>query len=72
MAVLLTKTTVMDPIPTKGLTTADVDELTRTTREAMLRELVTLTAKARGTRVPSEVEREQALKASGVEVKHAI
>ncbi|KAB5516898.1 hypothetical protein GE09DRAFT_1158822 [Coniochaeta sp. 2T2.1] len=63
---------VMDPIPTKGLTTADVDELTRTTREAMLRELVTLTAKARGTRVPTEVERDQALKASGVEVKRAI
>jgi lysophosphatidate acyltransferase len=63
---------VLDPIPTKGLTTADVDELTRTTRELMLRELVTLTAKARGTRVPTEQERDQALKASGVEIKQAI
>ncbi|KAF4465366.1 1-acyl-sn-glycerol-3-phosphate acyltransferase [Fusarium albosuccineum] len=39
---------VLDPIPTKDLTAADVDELTRTTREAMLNELVTVTAKARG------------------------
>jgi lysophosphatidate acyltransferase len=30
------------------LEAADVDELTRTTRELMLNELVTLTAKARG------------------------
>ncbi|KAK8147976.1 1-acylglycerol-3-phosphate O-acyltransferase [Beauveria asiatica] len=39
---------VLDPIPTKNLTSADVDELTRTTRELMLKELMTLTAKARG------------------------
>ncbi|KAI1021506.1 hypothetical protein LB505_000244 [Fusarium chuoi] len=39
---------VLKPIPTKNLTAADVDELTRTTRELMLNELVTLTAKARG------------------------
>ena len=38
----------MEPIPTKGLEAADVDELTRTTRELMLNELVSLTAKARG------------------------
>lgn len=63
---------VLDPIPTTGLTTADVDELTRTTRELMLRELVTLTAIARGTRVPTELERDRALKASGVEVQRAI
>lgn len=63
---------MLDPIPTTGLTTADVDELTRTTRELMLRELVTLTAIARGTRVPTELERDRALKASGVEVQRAI
>ncbi|GKU01904.1 1-acyl-sn-glycerol-3-phosphate acyltransferase [Fusarium langsethiae] len=39
---------VLKPIPTKGLTAADVEELTRTTRELMLNELVTVTAKARG------------------------
>ncbi|RSL48283.1 hypothetical protein CEP53_009594 [Fusarium sp. AF-6] len=39
---------VLDPIPTKGLEAADVDELTRTTRELMLDELVSLTAKVRG------------------------
>lgn len=38
----------MKPIPTKGLTAADVDELTRTTREKMLDELVLLTAEAQG------------------------
>ncbi|RSL78576.1 hypothetical protein CEP51_008084 [Fusarium floridanum] len=39
---------VLEPIPTKGLEAADVDELTRTTRELMLDELVSLTAKVRG------------------------
>lgn len=39
--------TVLDPIPTTGLTAADVDELTRSTRELMLEELVTLTQEAR-------------------------
>lgn len=38
----------MDPISTKGLTSADVDELTRSTRELMLKELITLTEEARG------------------------
>ncbi len=42
---------VLDPIPTTGLTAADVDELTRTTREVMLKELITLTEKARGQKV---------------------
>lgn len=37
---------MLDPIPTAGLTSADVDELTRTTRELMLREIVLLTEKA--------------------------
>lgn len=39
---------MLDPIPTKGLTPADVDELARTTRELMLRELTTLSAQAKG------------------------
>ena len=45
----------MDPIPTKGLTTADVDELTRNTRELMLKELISLTEQARGktSRLPA-------------------
>ncbi|KAI2637412.1 1-acylglycerol-3-phosphate O [Xylaria nigripes] len=38
---------VMDPIPTTGLTTEDVDELTRTTRELMLQEIMALTQRAR-------------------------
>jgi lysophosphatidate acyltransferase len=62
---------VLDPIPTKGLTTADVDELTRTTRELMLRELVTLTAKARGTRMPTTLDRNGLVKASGIDMKMA-
>ncbi|KAH8673889.1 hypothetical protein BX600DRAFT_433496 [Xylariales sp. PMI_506] len=39
---------VLDPIPTTGLTAADVDELTRSTRDLMLEELLALTEKARG------------------------
>lgn len=38
----------MDPIPTTGLTAADVDELTRVTRDNMLKELVSLSEKAQG------------------------
>lgn len=34
---------VLDPIPTTGLSPADVDELARTTRERMLKEHVRLT-----------------------------
>ncbi|KAK4232115.1 putative 1-acyl-sn-glycerol-3-phosphate acyltransferase [Podospora fimiseda] len=41
---------VLEPISTKGLTSADVDELTRTTRELMLKEIIVLTEKARGKR----------------------
>jgi lysophosphatidate acyltransferase len=43
-----TPTAVLDPIPTTDLTPADVDELTRGTRELMLSELIALTVKARG------------------------
>ncbi|KAI1755517.1 hypothetical protein F4782DRAFT_407874 [Xylaria castorea] len=38
---------VLDPIPTTGLTSEDVDELTRSTRELMLQEIFSLTQKAR-------------------------
>lgn len=60
---------VLDPIPTKGLTSADVDELTRTTRELMLKELVTLTAKARGQPMAVPANPSSAV-SSGVDVKH--
>ncbi|KAK1832286.1 hypothetical protein QBC39DRAFT_257041 [Podospora conica] len=66
---------VMDPIPTKGLTTADVDELTRSTRELMLKELISLTEQARGktpaSRLPTTAEINGAVKASGVDMKVA-
>ncbi|KDN71363.1 putative acyltransferase [Colletotrichum sublineola] len=39
---------VLDPIPTTGLTAADVDELTRKTRDLMLEELISLSEKAQG------------------------
>ncbi|KAI1164265.1 hypothetical protein F5B18DRAFT_650976 [Nemania serpens] len=39
---------VLDPIPTTGLTAEDIEELTRSTRELMLQEIITLTQKARG------------------------
>ncbi|TGJ82291.1 hypothetical protein E0Z10_g6466 [Xylaria hypoxylon] len=38
---------VLDPIPTAGLTAEDVDELTRSTRELMLQEIIALTQKVR-------------------------
>ncbi|KAH8801537.1 hypothetical protein F5884DRAFT_824607 [Xylogone sp. PMI_703] len=47
---------VLKPIETKGLTAADVDELTRTTRELMLQEIVSLTAKDRGHPIAMPVE----------------
>lgn len=40
--------TVLPPIPTAHLTAADVDELTRTTREKMLDELVAITESPMG------------------------
>ncbi|KAK5989895.1 1-acyl-sn-glycerol-3-phosphate acyltransferase [Cladobotryum mycophilum] len=49
---------ILDPIPTAGLTAADVPELVRTTQELMLRELLALTAQARGEpiAVPASLE----------------
>lgn len=40
--------TVLPPISTKSLTVADVEELTRTTREAMLAALISLTESPMG------------------------
>jgi len=40
--------TVLPPIPTNNLTTADVDSLTASTRELMLKELIALTASPLG------------------------
>lgn len=39
---------MLKPIETKGLTAANVEDLTRDTRELMLRELLVLTARQRG------------------------
>ncbi|KXJ94743.1 hypothetical protein Micbo1qcDRAFT_132778 [Microdochium bolleyi] len=59
---------VLDPIPTKGLTAEDVDELTRSTRELMLKEMVALTQRARNKPVamPSD-SGNGVVRASGVE-----
>jgi lysophosphatidate acyltransferase len=60
---------VLKPIPTKGLTAADVEELTRTTRELMLNELVTVTAKARGqpVAVPASLSNSTTGKSSAID-----
>jgi lysophosphatidate acyltransferase len=61
---------VLDPIPTTGLTAADVDELTRSTRELMLRELIALTEKARGRPVSAAAPRTNGVvKATGVDAR---
>lgn len=46
-AVLTVLNAVLPPIPTQGLTSADVDELSRHTREVMLAELVKITEESR-------------------------
>lgn len=60
---------VLKPIETKNLTTADVEDLTRDTRDAMLKTMVDLTAQQRGR--PVEVDAKHGVdgvvKASGVE-----
>ncbi|KAM0324378.1 hypothetical protein ACHAQA_008159 [Verticillium albo-atrum] len=60
---------VLDPIPTAGLTSADVDELTRTTQELFMRELVSLTEKAQGRKIamPAVIDTTTTLKATGVD-----
>jgi lysophosphatidate acyltransferase len=62
---------VLDPIPTTGLTPADVDELARTIRELMLEELLALTAEARGllASAPAKTKENGAVKASGVDTR---
>ncbi|KAI1433608.1 1-acylglycerol-3-phosphate O [Xylaria sp. CBS 124048] len=59
---------VLDPIPTTGLTTEDVDELTRTTRELMLKEIMELTQKARNEPIAVPVSSDNGVvKASGID-----
>lgn len=59
----------MKPIETKNLKPSDVDELARDTRELMLREIVALTAKARGQPIamPAQNLGDGVVKASGAE-----
>lgn len=60
---------VLDPIETKGLTAADVEDLTRDTRELMLKTMVELTAEQRGHAVPVDAKLggNGVVKASGVD-----
>ncbi|KAI1335760.1 acyltransferase-domain-containing protein [Xylariaceae sp. FL0016] len=60
---------VLDPIPTTGLTAEDVDELTRSTRELMLKEIVMLTEKAQGKPIamPAQSNTDGVVHASGVD-----
>lgn len=60
---------VLKPIETKNLTPADVEDLTRDTREKMLKELVSLTEKQRGHQVaiPAHNSGDGVVKASGAE-----
>ncbi|KAK0646646.1 hypothetical protein B0T16DRAFT_330233 [Cercophora newfieldiana] len=63
---------VLDPISTKGLTAADVDDLTRSTRELMLKELISLTEEARGKTAPVPVKQSNGVaRASGNDLKIA-
>jgi lysophosphatidate acyltransferase len=59
----------MDPIPTTGLTSADVDSLTKKTYDAMLEEYIRLTAKAQGRPIAAPVASEptKAVSASGAD-----
>jgi lysophosphatidate acyltransferase len=60
---------VLKPIETKGLKTSDVEDLTRDTRDLMLREMVSLTAKTRGQpmAIPAKNSGDGVVKASGAE-----
>jgi lysophosphatidate acyltransferase len=66
---MLTRFVVLKPIETKGLKASDVDDLARDTRELMLREIVALTAKARGRPVamPAQNPGDGVVKTSGAE-----
>ncbi|KJZ72964.1 hypothetical protein HIM_07727 [Hirsutella minnesotensis 3608] len=56
---------ILDPIPTEGLTAADVDELARTVREVMLKEYVALSAKAKGQPMPVAASSGKPLESNG-------
>jgi lysophosphatidate acyltransferase len=60
---------VLKPIETKGLKTSDVEDLARDTRELMLREIVSLTERARGQPIamPAQNSGDGVVKASGAE-----
>lgn len=57
---------VLEPIPTKGLTAADVDQLCTKTRQIMLEEIINITYKTRGQEAPIAAS---TVKASGVDLK---
>ncbi|KAG5931645.1 hypothetical protein E4U53_001666 [Claviceps sorghi] len=59
---------VLPPIPTKGLTAADVDELTRTTRDLMLKELLVLSSKVHGRPMAFSASNHDSAKSSSVDV----
>lgn len=67
---------VLPPIPTKSLTAADVDELTRTTREAMLAALKSLAESPLGQKATllavtaKEEDRARVAMASGTGVRN--
>lgn len=63
---MLTAVIVLEPIPTTGMTSADVDELATKTRELMLKEIINLTYQARGQEAPIPAS---TVKASGVDLK---
>lgn len=48
---------MLEPIETKGLTSADVDDLTQRTRDLMMAELIKLTEIARAQRTAPSAER---------------
>ncbi|QSZ30053.1 hypothetical protein DSL72_004571 [Monilinia vaccinii-corymbosi] len=66
---------VLKPIETKNLTSADVEDLTRDTRELMLKELVALASRKEGKPIPLPTQNaDGVVKATGVEaqVEHRI
>ncbi|PQE08827.1 hypothetical protein CJF32_00009611 [Rutstroemia sp. NJR-2017a WRK4] len=62
---------VLKPIETKNLTSADVEDLARDTRELMLKELVGLTSRREGKPIPMPARNsgDGVIKASGAEAK---
>jgi len=59
----------LKPIETKNLKPADVEDLARGTRELMLKEILSLTARARGQPIamPAQHYEDGVIKASGAE-----